>query len=50
MLKAFPIIDTMMDKDHDLAAELKNYPKTEVVVIGYGEEKEFNVQDSKIKI
>jgi L-ascorbate metabolism protein UlaG (beta-lactamase superfamily) len=50
LLKAFPIIDTMMDKDHDLAAELKNYPKTEVVVIGYGEEKEFNVQDSKIKI
>jgi hypothetical protein len=40
----------MMDKDHDLAAELKNYPKTEAVVIGYGKEKEFNIQNSKVKM
>lgn len=41
LMAAFPIIETMMDKDHDLEELLKNYPKTKVVVLGYGEEHEF---------
>lgn len=49
LLQAFPIIDTMMDKDNELAAELKDYPHTEVVVLGYGEEKEFLPAKNSLK-
>lgn len=41
LLTAFPIIETMMDRDHDLEELLKDYTKTKVVVLGYGEEREF---------
>ena len=41
LLAAFPIIETMMDKDHDLEKLLKGYSKTKVVVLGFGEEREF---------
>ena len=42
LLAAFPIIETMMDKDRDLEELLKDYSKTKVVVLGYGEEIEFS--------
>ena len=32
----------MMDKDRELEVLLKNDPKTKVVVLGFGEEREFN--------
>jgi L-ascorbate metabolism protein UlaG (beta-lactamase superfamily) len=41
LLQAFPVIAAMMDKDKDLLDELKDYPHTDVVVMGYGEQKEF---------
>jgi len=41
LLNAFPVIENMIDKDKDLKELLKDYKQTEVVTIGYGEEKEF---------
>lgn len=41
LLQAFPIVEFMIDKDKDLKELLKDYPKTEVITLGYGEEKEF---------
>lgn len=41
LLQAFPIVEFMIDKDKDLKELLKNYPQTEVIALGYGEEKEF---------
>jgi L-ascorbate metabolism protein UlaG (beta-lactamase superfamily) len=41
LLKAFPIIEFMIDKDNDLKELLKNYPQTDVITLGFGEEREF---------
>jgi L-ascorbate metabolism protein UlaG (beta-lactamase superfamily) len=38
LLQAFPIVELMMDRDHDLKELLKNYPQTSVITLGYGEE------------
>lgn len=40
MLNQFPIIETMMEKDLQLKKLLEHHPKTSVVMIGFGEEKE----------
>ena len=42
LLQAFPVVEFMIDKDKDLAELLKDYKKTEVITLAYGEEKEFN--------
>nr|WP_263323617.1 metal-dependent hydrolase [Neobacillus sp. Marseille-Q6967] len=41
LLQAFPVVDLMIDKDNDLKQLLKDYKKTAVITLGYGEEKEF---------
>jgi L-ascorbate metabolism protein UlaG (beta-lactamase superfamily) len=41
LLKAFPVVEFMIDKDREFAELLRDYKKTEVVTLGYGEEKEF---------
>ncbi|MBE1556640.1 metal-dependent hydrolase [Sporosarcina limicola] len=41
LLAASPIVEKMMDKDNELAELLKDYDRTKVVVLGYGEEYEF---------
>ncbi|WP_042149675.1 metal-dependent hydrolase [Paucisalibacillus sp. EB02] len=42
LLRAFPIVENMIDKDNEFRELLKDYRDTEVVVIGYGEEKTFD--------
>ncbi|MBT2733430.1 hypothetical protein [Bacillus sp. ISL-7] len=41
LLKAFPVVDFMINKDNELKELLKDYPKTAVVTLSYGEETEF---------
>ncbi len=41
LLKAFPVVEYMIDKDNELKEQLKDYKRTEVISLGYGEEKEF---------
>lgn len=41
LLKAFPVVEFMIDKDQELKELLKDYKKTEVITIGYGEERDF---------
>lgn len=41
LLKAFPAVGYMIDKDNELKDLLKDYQKTEVTPIGYGEERDF---------
>jgi len=41
MLENFPVIETMMDKDKSLKELLIDYDKTEVILLDYGEEKDF---------
>lgn len=45
MLANFPVIETMMDKDNVLEALLADYDKTEVVILDYGEEREFHMTE-----
>ena len=42
LLNAFPVVEYMIDKDNELKELLKDYKKTEVIPLGYGEEKEFS--------
>ena len=42
LLKAFPVVDFMVDKDKELQELLKDYSKTAVITLAYGEEKEFD--------
>ena len=42
LLQAFPVVEYMIDKDNELKELLKDYKKTEVIPLGYGEEKEFS--------
>jgi L-ascorbate metabolism protein UlaG (beta-lactamase superfamily) len=42
LLQAFPVVEFMIDKDNELKELLKDYKKTAVIQLGYGEEKEFN--------
>lgn len=41
LLLAFPIVENMIGKDDELQELLKDYERTEVVVISYGEERTF---------
>lgn len=41
LLKAFPVVEHMIDKDKELKDLLKDFPQTEVITLGYGEEKSF---------
>ncbi|WP_409272823.1 metal-dependent hydrolase [Neobacillus sp. SCS-31] len=41
LLNAFPVVENMIDKDKDLKELLNDYQQTEVVTMGYGEEREF---------
>ena len=41
LLKAFPVVEYMMDKDKELKELLKDDPQTEVITLGYGEERCF---------
>ena len=41
LLAGFPIVTQMMDRDQELATLLEDYDKTEVIVLGFGEEHEF---------
>ncbi|WP_442596434.1 metal-dependent hydrolase [Neobacillus sp. D3-1R] len=45
LLQAFPVVGFMIDKDKDLKELLGDYKKTEVITLGYGEEKEFKKFD-----
>lgn len=48
LLKAFPVVEYMMDKDNELKELLKDYPQTEVITMGYGEERSFkNIEKGK---
>jgi L-ascorbate metabolism protein UlaG (beta-lactamase superfamily) len=42
LLKAFPVVDFMVDRDNELKELLKDYKKTAVVTLGYGEERVFD--------
>lgn len=42
LLKAFPVVEYMSGRDNELKDLLEDFKETEVIVIGYGEEKEFN--------
>lgn len=41
LVQAFPVVETMMDKNGDLRELLADYDKTEVIVLGYGKEHSF---------
>ncbi|WP_077212526.1 metal-dependent hydrolase [Bacillus dakarensis] len=41
LLKAFPVVENMIDKDKELKELLKDYRQTEVITLGYGEVKSF---------
>lgn len=41
LLNAFPVVEFMIDKDNELKDLLKDYEQTEVITMGYGEEKSF---------
>jgi L-ascorbate metabolism protein UlaG (beta-lactamase superfamily) len=41
LVNAFPVVEYMMGKDHELKDLLKDNPKTEVITLGYGEERSF---------
>jgi L-ascorbate metabolism protein UlaG (beta-lactamase superfamily) len=41
LLQAFPVVGYMIDRDHELKELLADYPKTDVITLGYGEEREF---------
>lgn len=42
LLNAFPVVEFMIDRDNELKVLLEDYPQTEVVSLGYGDEVEFN--------
>ncbi|MFL6518193.1 MAG: MBL fold metallo-hydrolase, partial [Bacillus sp. (in: firmicutes)] len=42
LLQAFPIVDFMVDKDNELKELLKDYHKTAVITLSYGEEGDFD--------
>ncbi|WP_221568079.1 metal-dependent hydrolase [Alkalihalobacillus sp. TS-13] len=44
MLQNFPVIETMMEKDQELFELLRDYKKTEVILLNFGEEREFSEQ------
>lgn len=41
LLSAFPVVEYMIDKDKELKELLVDYPQTQVITLGYGEEREF---------
>ena len=41
LLEGFPIVTQMMDRDKELAKLLVDYDRTEVIVLGFGDEHEF---------
>lgn len=42
LFAAFPVVKNMVDKDKELQDLLKDYPKTAVTPLAYGEEREFD--------
>ena len=47
LLHAFPVVEYMINKDNELKERLKDFNKTEVILLAYGEEKEFHKPHSK---
>lgn len=41
LIDQFPVVENMIAKDHELEESLSHYPHTDVVILGYGEEKSF---------
>lgn len=41
LLKAFPVVDYMIDRDNELEALLKDYHQTKVITLAHGEERAF---------
>ncbi len=48
MVEQFPVIQTMMEKDEELSNLLKDYNQTDVIMMGYGEEREFSKEKVKL--
>lgn len=42
LLQAFPVVEFMVDRDNELVELLRDYKKTAVISLTYGEEKAFN--------
>lgn len=42
LLGAFPVVKFMVDRDREFEELLKDYDRTEVIVLGYGEQHEFH--------
>jgi L-ascorbate metabolism protein UlaG (beta-lactamase superfamily) len=42
LLQAFPVVEFMVDRDNELVELLRDYKKTTVIPLAYGEEKAFN--------
>jgi L-ascorbate metabolism protein UlaG (beta-lactamase superfamily) len=45
LLQAFPVVEFMIDKDNELKELLKDYKKTNVIPLAYGEEREFQLKN-----
>jgi L-ascorbate metabolism protein UlaG (beta-lactamase superfamily) len=45
LLAAFPVVEFMIDRDNELKELLKDYKKTVVIPLAYGEEREFQLKD-----
>ncbi|MDV6377157.1 metal-dependent hydrolase [Sporosarcina sp. GW1-11] len=41
LIGAFPVVKFMVDRDHELEELLKDYDRTEVIALGFGEQYEF---------
>lgn len=49
LIKAFPVVEYMIDRDNELEALLKGYQQTKVITLGYGEEMSFSKESSTSK-
>lgn len=45
LLAAFPVVEFMIDRDNELKELLKDYKKTNVIPLAYGEEREFQLKN-----
>jgi L-ascorbate metabolism protein UlaG (beta-lactamase superfamily) len=45
LLAAFPVVEFMIDRDNELQELLKDYKKTNVIPLAYGEEREFQLKN-----
>ncbi|WP_143560957.1 metal-dependent hydrolase [Sporosarcina sp. P1] len=44
LLQAFPVVQNMVDRDQEFEKLLRDYDRTEVVVLGYGEKYDFQLK------